>query len=213
MAGKQPKHPRHYYFEYKGPPSELVRIEMFLLACEDYANLQATFPLPSLPIRYEEPISNELYWVVTMHAAILRKFFSSSDQTEVHKVVEAARSRMSRPDARVSHYLDEVERFAQATRVPSRMVERHDGDETSTWERVLIELYGRHLHNDFGKWHASKRFLNRDNTVPVYEWCRGAVIVLDALVAAIRYGEQVGVIDIADDYEPWFTQDGQLNQR
>jgi hypothetical protein len=93
------------------------------------------------------------------------------------------------------------------------MVERHDGNETGMWERVLIELYGRHLHNDFGKWHASKRFLNRDNTVPVYEWCRGAAIVLDALTSAIRYGEQVGVIDIADDYEPWFTQDGQLNRR
>lgn len=213
MAGKQPKHPRTYYFQFQEPPNERVRVEMFLLAYEDYASLQQTFPLPDLPIAYEGPISDHLYWVVNMHAALLRKFFSLSDQTEVHKVTEAVRSRITREDAQITHYLDEVEKFAPATSVPSRMIEKRGGTDVNTWERVLIELYGRHLHNDFGKWHASKRFLGRDNTLPMYEWCRGAIIVLNALVAAIQYGQQKGVLDIEDDYEPYFTQDGQLNKK
>lgn len=212
MAGKQPKHPRTYYFQFQDPPNERVRVEMFLLACEDYSSFQRTFPLPDLPVAHEGPISDQLYWIVNMHAALLRKFFSSSDQIEVHKVAEAVRSRMTREDAKTTYFLDEVEKFAPATSVPSRLVEKRGGTFVNTWERVLIELYGRHLHNDFGKWHASKRFLGRDNTVPMYEWCRGAIIVLGALVAAIQYGQQKGVLDIEDDYEPYFTEDGQLNK-
>ena len=212
MAGNQPKHPRHHYAKFKDPPNDRVRIEMFLEAISDYASLQATFPLPELPLRNEDHISDGIYWIVNLHAALLRKFFTTGEQTEVHRVIDAARRQMRREDGRISTHLSEVEKYARADSVPSRLAQSFDGNATPVWERVLIELYGRHLHNDFGKWHTSKRFPHRSNTVPMYEWCGAAVIVLDMLVTVIRDGERAGVIDLDDDKAAYFTESGALNR-
>ncbi|MEX1078547.1 MAG: hypothetical protein WED09_05515 [Homoserinimonas sp.] len=161
----QPPHPQRYYARFKEPPNERVRVEMFLEAADDYASLQQTFPLPDLPSGHNGAVSDRLYWVVVLHAALLRKFFAYGEQTELHRVIGAARSRFVTDNPRVAANLMEMERFAKSTTVPSRLADTPEGGSVSAWERVIIDLYGRHLHSDFGKWHASKRFLHRSNTI------------------------------------------------
>jgi hypothetical protein len=215
VSQKQPPHPRHYYAKDNEPPNRRVRIEMFLLACEDYGNLQRAFPLPDLPVQYTGAISDQFYWVVMLHAAVLRKFFSSRDQTELHKVIDAARGKVvdHADRARVEANLDLVEQFAPFDKVPSRLAENWpNGDVVPVWEKVIIELYGRHLHSDFGKWHASKRFPDRAILAPMYEWCRAATESVKAVELAIRDGEASGVIDLEDDHQQYWLPNGELNR-
>lgn len=216
QPSRQPPHPRTYYSPHNEPPNDRVRVEMFLDSCQQYGNLQRAFPLPDLPIQYEGPITDRFYWIVIMHASELRKFFSKGEQVELHSVLDSARRRVrDRADrGRVVANLDEAERFARSDRVPSRMGVGvwPNGAETPVWERVIIELYGRHLHVDFGKWHAASRFIDRANTVAVYEWCLAATESVRAVELSIRDGAACGELNLEDDHQPYFLENGDLNR-
>lgn len=212
MVPKQPEHPRTLYAEFRPPPNERVRIEMFLEASEDYAGLGSAIPLPESVEAMGGAVSDHDYWTVVLHAAILRKFFQGTENVELHRVIGAIRSKIAPAEVVATAKLEALERFADATSVPSRFADTADGGSALVWERVLIELYGRHLHSDFGKWHASKRFLDRANTPPMYEWCIAAASVVASLDAFTREGAAAGTIDLVDDMRSYFNDDGTLNR-
>ncbi|WP_353813857.1 hypothetical protein [Agromyces sp. SYSU T00266] len=173
----------------KAPPDEAMRLRMFLSCVDDYRALSSSLALPTGVNLVSRLNADDAYWRSVLHSAALRKFYAPRDQVALTKVLKALRQCVT-----VTPQVEAVlEAFAeQAEEVPSAVVYVVNGEPVSLWNLLEVDLYGRHLHADYGKWEASKRREPKGYLSEMVDWCNGAAGVALALSDYVRHLEQDG---------------------
>ncbi|MCH6229342.1 hypothetical protein MK786_01130 [Microbacterium sp. CFH 31415] len=182
------------YENVPAPPDDATRIDMFLDTADSYADLAETFPLPRKYDLFGSPSRAE-YWTVILHAGVLRKFYSAKDQVCLTKVVDSL-ARMALVDHPVMRGdLIEFRKIATARTVPEGFGLRIGDNDVTQWEIVEVELHGRHLHADWGKWAASLEVREGGRDFFLGQWCRTAADLVDIAKRKIRWYQEEGFID------------------
>lgn len=184
----------HLYENVPEPPNDATRIEMFLDAADSYAELAETYPLPRSFNLFGSAKPAD-YWLIVLHAGVLRKFFYPKDQVSLAKVMDSL-DRM----AKVNHPvmagdLVEFRKVAHARSVPIQIGLRVGDHDVTQWEVVEVELHGRHLHTDWGKWQASKRVRSGGWEIHMGQWCNAASFLVKAAEMKIRWYQEEGFIE------------------
>lgn len=186
--------PSSLYNDERTPPDDPTLLRMFLDVVASYEALAATYPLPT-SYNFTRGVPPAEYWVLVLHAGLLRKFYAPRDQATLAKVVAAVERLATVADEGFAQELLDYQRYAEARAVPTRIKLNVAGHDVTQWEVVEVELYGRHLHSDYSKWQASQRMRDGSYDVFLGQWCRAAALVVTHAAARIRVWSERGLID------------------
>jgi hypothetical protein len=131
---------------------------MFMASVDDYEAMNEQFPLP-LSINIGGTSSDpRSYWTHVLHASLLRKFFYGRDELGLNAVYTSIDECIVdlRPGMRDT--LDELRR-ASLDHSQSSTVHHVVGSNSPMGEAELTinDLYGRHLHGDYGRWTHTRK--------------------------------------------------------
>lgn len=126
---------------------------MFLSSVADYESMNDQFPLPESMNIGGDNHDPHRYWTHVLHASLLRKFYFGHDELSLGKIYDAIDMCIVdlRPGMRDT--LDEL-RVACVNHRRSTTVGHVIGNRALSGEGALTidDLYGRHLHGDYGRW-------------------------------------------------------------
>lgn len=176
------------------PPDDATRLLMFLDAADSYEDLARTYPLPT-SFNIPHGVSREQYWILVLHAGMLRKFFAPSDQVTVGKTMQSVRQLVLVENPVMMQDFIEFEQYATARSVPMPVGLKVGAHDVMQWEVVEVELYGRHLHSDWSKWKASERIRHGSWNVHIGQWCRSASLMVKIATQKIRWYSEEGFIE------------------
>lgn len=185
--------PSTLYADERTPPDDATRLRMFLDTVDAYEQLQETYPLPLSWNLHGVPQSD--YWTLVLHASLLRKFYAPTDQATVAKVIESVSRLVLIEEEGLMQDLQDIPLYAHSRTVPVKVGLNMDGHDVTLWEVVEVELYGRHLHTDYGKWVASQTIRKGSWNSHLGQWCRAASLIVLHTAARIRWWSDNGLID------------------
>lgn len=192
--------PSTLYADERTPPDDATRLRMFLDTVDAYEQLQETYPLPTSYNLHGVPRSD--YWTLVLHAGLLRKFFAPTDQATVAKVIESVSRLVLIEEKGLMQDLQDIPRYAHSRTVPVKVGLNVGGHDVTLWEVVEVELYGRHLHTDYGKWVASQKIRHGSWNVHLGQWCGAAAMIVTHTAARIRWWSENGFIDFDAPAQP-----------
>jgi hypothetical protein len=119
-------------------------------AADDYESLDVAFPLAAAGTALGETVDDAPYWTIVMHGSILRKFFQSSDKLHLDRVVTSLRAVVPDDATKVEKWEYLRTGLSQIESIGEHIYDGCPG--RGEMEILEHELYGRHLHGDYGKW-------------------------------------------------------------
>lgn len=130
---------------------------MFLSSVADYESMNDQFPLPESMNIGGDNHDPHRYWTHVLHASLLRKFYFGQDELSLGKIYDAIDMCIVdlRPGMRDT--VDEL-RVASVNHRRSATVSHVIANRAPSGEGALTidDLYGRHLHGDYGRWERAR---------------------------------------------------------
>ena len=165
---------------------------MFVSSMADYEAMSDTFPLSeSFVIGVTRDPAD--YWRHVMHLALLRKYFYGADQLNLARVIDSMVELIvdEQPNQR-DHFAglrDGVGDLAKRTRT----IYNVDGETPRGEAGIAInDLYGRHLHGDYGRWVRTQSTPAVFTEMALTSWCGDAQRALRLVSESLKFGLEQG---------------------